>query len=161
VNRDNSAFVEAVSEMRCAMKSRDTDTLVRYASSELEDDAARLAARAIAARYLGKIGGESAIQALIHLLDDPNLDVRLTAVRSLSRLRARLAGDLILARLRAATDPAEQYWLLRAVARVVPDEASAAEPFIDHENRRLRSAARRAVRRRRWLRRRRHVEKRP
>ncbi len=70
--------------------------------------------RGVAVKALARIGGEDAIQALIPILDDPELAVRREVVNALGELRAKAAVPrLLLAYRKAGTEAAAMVALTR------------------------------------------------
>lgn len=84
-------FDDQFARVRAAARAGDTEYLIATLRDKTVGGSPPIKLRAVAARYLGRVGDARAAPHLIRMLDDDDPYVRGVAVQALSRLRAEEA----------------------------------------------------------------------
>ncbi len=108
-----------------ALSPAEKEPLVQALSTLVGDSTRPVSSRATAARALGTVGGESASAALLPLLRNPALEIRLATVRALSRLPGEETVDAL---LRASTEPGQHRDIKTEISSALAAFAPPASP---------------------------------
>jgi HEAT repeat protein len=128
-------------------RDQDVGGLVRYLTEMSADEGSGLTVRAAAARALGKLHAVPAIDGLVTLLADPDLDVRLAAAKALGAIPSRSSVPALEKFVDAAHTDAERIIAMEALASLggVDTPSETVSALSRDPNKRVASAARRAL----------------